>query len=411
MLLFRMALSGEFKDLDVATLLQLLGQQQHTGTLTLQRGEDRVWVDFREGEIASARPDLGHRHELGEMLVRAELLDADALAKARELGAHSGEPLGDVLSREGFVPHHVVTEFLDLQSTEVIYALASWQVGHFSFEPKSIADIAEAGRFRPQVVLLEGCRRADEWPAIREVIPDLAMAFEPSAPFPDDTSGLEAEDARTLANLRRLYELVQPSRSAAAIITKSRLPEFEGASILVRLLRAGLVRPAFRVHTVTPARGTLVECRSSMTLGAGVIDIHTCIDGEPPLIRSLAVYDGVLVAQQSLLCDEVERREGASALQCLAEIHRRFDFRIHHAVFRGAVEHVKPSQGVSQLFVAALAAQARGDLSTAGRVVEALVRADPANTRLRHFMNRVQEQRHARNVSKLQEQEINERES
>lgn len=388
-----MALSGELKDLDVATLLQLLGQQQRTGTLTIERSGTRVWVDFREGEIAGARPHLGHRHELGEMLVRAELLDGDGLTKARELGSHSGEPLADVLSREGLVPHHVVAEFVDLQSTEVIYELATWQSGLFAFEPR---DIAEAGRFRPQAILLEGCRQADEWPAIREAIPDLAMAFEPCASFPDDTADLGAEDAQTLLNLRKVYELVQSTRSAAAIITKSRLSEFDGASLLVRLLRAGLVRPAFRVRTVTPARGTLIECRSSMILAAEPIDIHTCIDGDPPVIRSMAVYDGTVVAQQSLLCEEVERREGLPASDCLAEIHRRFDFRIHQAVFRGAVEHVKPSQGVSQLFVAALAAQARGDLSTASRVVEALVRADPANTRLRQFMNRVQEQRHGR---------------
>ena len=401
-----MALSGELKDLDVATLLQLLGQQQRTGTLTVERGGARVWVDFREGEIAGARPALGHRHELGEMLVRAELLEAEGLAKARQLGAHGGEQLAEVLSREGLVPHHVVAEFLELQCTEVIFELATWQSGHFSFEPR---DIAEAGRFRPQVILLEGCRRADEWPAIREAIPDLAMAFEPCTPFPEDTSDLGADDAQTLSNLRRVYELVQPTRSAGAIITKSRLSEFEGASILVRLLRAGLVRPAFRVDAMTPAPGTVIECRSTMILAADPIEIHTCIDGEPPVIRSMAVYDGVVVAQQSLLCEEVERREGLPAPQCLVEVHRRFDFRVHQAVFRGAVEHVKPNQGTSQLFVAALAAQARGDLATASRVVEALVRADPANTRLRHFMNRVREQRHPRtdaNVEEVRDEEF-----
>lgn len=388
-----MALTGELRDLDVATLLQLLGQQQRTGTLTLEREGVRVWVDFRDGEIAGARPDLGHRHELGAMLVRAELLDPQGLAHARQLGAHAGEPLAEVLSREGFVPHHVVSEFLELQSTEVIYELATWQSGRFSFEPK---DVAGEGRFRPQVILLEGCRRADEWPAIREAIPDLAMAFEQCAPFPDGALELGADDAQTMAEMRRVYELVQPTRSAAAILTKGRLSEFDGASILVRLLRAGLVRPAFRVAAVSPALGTVVECRSTLTLAADPIELHTSIDGVPPVIRSLAVYDGVVIAQQSLLCEEVERREGMSAPQCLAEIHRRFDFRVHQSVFRGSVEHVKPSQGVSQLFVAALAAQARGDLSTAARVVEALVRADPANARLRQFMNRVQEQRYAR---------------
>jgi Domain of unknown function (DUF4388) len=385
-----MALSGELRDVDVATLLQWLGQQRRTGTLTLEHGEGRVWVDFREGEIAAARPDLGHRHELGEMLARAEVLELDGLARARELGVRTGEPLAAVLTREGLVPNHVVAEFLDLQTTEVIYELTTWQRGHFSFEPR---DIAEAGRFRTQVILLEGCRRADEWPALREVIPDLAMAFEACAPFPADTSGLGAEDATALQDLRRVYELVQPDRSAFAIITRSRLSEFEGATILMKLLRAGLVRPAFRVGTTTPTPGTLVECRSSMTLAVEPISLHTCIDGNPPVIRSMAVYGGLVVAQQSLLCEEVERREGLPAAHCLAEVHRRFDFRVHQVVFRGAVEHVKPSQGVPQLFVAALAAQARGDTSTAERVVEALVRADPANTRLRQFLDRVQEQR------------------
>ncbi|MCI0672161.1 MAG: DUF4388 domain-containing protein, partial [Myxococcaceae bacterium] len=70
-----MALQGTLKDFGIADILQLIGQQQKTGTLHLRSRDQEVHLAFREGVIVRAESTTRRRKDLiGAMLVRAELI-------------------------------------------------------------------------------------------------------------------------------------------------------------------------------------------------------------------------------------------------------------------------------------------------------------------------------------------------
>jgi len=50
-----MALEGTFKDFHIADIVQLIGLQRKTGTLTVESEEDTLSMIFQEGAVVSAR--------------------------------------------------------------------------------------------------------------------------------------------------------------------------------------------------------------------------------------------------------------------------------------------------------------------------------------------------------------------
>ena len=72
-----MALKGTLKDFGIADILQLIGQQQKTGSLVLTQKQDSVAVTFKDGNIVRAETTSRNRKELiGSMLVAASLVTA-----------------------------------------------------------------------------------------------------------------------------------------------------------------------------------------------------------------------------------------------------------------------------------------------------------------------------------------------
>ena len=100
-----MALQGTLKDFGIADILQLIGQQQKTGTLHLQSKEQEVHVTFRDGSIVRAESSTRRKKELiGNMLVRAELISESQLESALEIQRRTLKRLGDVLVSERILP-------------------------------------------------------------------------------------------------------------------------------------------------------------------------------------------------------------------------------------------------------------------------------------------------------------------
>ena len=93
-----MALKGTLKDFGIADILQLIGQQQKTGTLHLKAREEEVHVGFKDGAIVRAESTTRKKKDLiGNMLVRAELITEQQLEQALETQRRTLKRLGDVL--------------------------------------------------------------------------------------------------------------------------------------------------------------------------------------------------------------------------------------------------------------------------------------------------------------------------
>jgi hypothetical protein len=251
-----MALKGTLKDFGIADILQLIGQQQKTGVLTLKQRSDSVDVSFKDGNIVRAETTSRNRKELiGSMLVAAELLTEAQLEFALDTQKRTLQRLGDVLVSQGVITEQKFKAMVQLQTSETLFKLFAWKAGTYEFEVKEFEQETAVTPLRAESVLMEGFRRVDEWPVVRKRITSLQMTFEKTRDLPppelekdDFDAALDdafAEEKKTVnkgefqsvgENERKCFHLIAPGRTVQRIIELSTLGEFETAKALCNLI-------------------------------------------------------------------------------------------------------------------------------------------------------------------------------
>jgi hypothetical protein len=238
-------LSGDLASISLADIFTLLGMGKKLGVLRLTRGAETRTLHWEAGEIVFARSN-SVRDSLGNFLVRKGLItpeqNAVSASKIDETTRH-----GKVLVRMGYLTADQLLWAVKQQVLEIIYSLFHWRSGFFEFlEGESETKEKITLSMSTTKVVMEGIHRLDEWGKIRTVLPDDAVVLEPVLP-PGDVAArpdLEAEE-------KRLYALLDGSRSIGEITNLARLGEFECYSALFRLLTAGAARQR---STSAPAR-------------------------------------------------------------------------------------------------------------------------------------------------------------
>lgn len=259
-----MALKGTLKDFGIADILQLIGQQQKTGTLFLRAKEQEVQIGFKDGNIVRAESSTRKKKDLiGNMLVRAEIISEAQLESALDTQRRTLKRLGDVLVSMRMITPDRFREMIQLQATETLYRLFSWKTGTYEFEQGAAGELEGdvITPLRAESVLMEGFRMVDEWPVIKKTIGRYDMTFRQKKELPqpkvqkdafdaalDDAFGEEAplkekkkdenkgEFKSIDQNERRLYELIQPGRDVRKLVDLSCVGEFETCKALCNLV-------------------------------------------------------------------------------------------------------------------------------------------------------------------------------
>ena len=251
-----MALKGTLKDFGIADILQLIGQQQKTGQLTVTSKGDGVVVSFKDGNIVRAESSSRNKKNLiGMMLVRAGLIDEAQLQMALDSQKRTLQRLGDVLVSQGFIDAEKFKEIVQLKTSETLFRLFTWHGGSYEFEQKEVDVDPSAVPLRAETVLMEGFRRVDEWPVVRKRITSLQMTFERHRELPppqlarddfdaalDDAFGearaqtAKGEFQSIGESERKCYQLAEPGRTVQRIVELSCLGEFETAKALCNLV-------------------------------------------------------------------------------------------------------------------------------------------------------------------------------
>lgn len=259
-----MALKGTLKDFGIADILQLIGQQQKTGTLVLRSKDQEVQIGFKDGNIVKAEGLNRKRKDLiGAMLVRAEIITEEQLEESLEIQRRTLKRLGDVLVASKALTAERFHQMVQLQMTETLYRLFSWKSGTYLFEQGEVDFDAKAAHpLRAESVLMEGFRMIDEWPEIKRKISRYDLTFEKVKDLPDATpSGEDDFDAAfddafseekkdekkgDFASLgraeRTLHGLVMPGRDVRKLIDLSCLGEFETCKALLNLVNLDYLR-------------------------------------------------------------------------------------------------------------------------------------------------------------------------
>jgi DNA-binding response OmpR family regulator len=232
------ALAGDLSVVSIAEVLQLLQLQRQSGFLVVRRGEVRVTLAFKEGQVRLVTGDnLPLELLLGNILVRQKLMEQKDLEVLLSNRRGTRRRLGSQVVKLGYMTEEQLHQALRLQSSEIVYALLRWAGGHFSFR--------RSDELPPEVVefdfglgidelLMEGFRRVDEWGLIEEAIGSFATVLRRAASSDGTEPSLTEEERKVLAR-------VDGRRSVEEIIREVGSGTFEVAKILYRLISAKVV--------------------------------------------------------------------------------------------------------------------------------------------------------------------------
>ena len=343
-----MALKGTLKDFGIADILQLIGQQQKTGTLFLKSKEQEVWIGFRDGNIIRAESSTRKRKDLiGNMLVRAGLISEAQLTSALDMQKRTLQRLGDVLVSTGALTAERFRQMVQLQTTETLYKLFAWKSGTYEFEQGEAETDSEAEVVTPiraEFVLMEGVRMVDEWPQVKKVISRQDMTFEKLKELPapsqqPDEDDFDAsfgdafaekektEDKGEFKSVgeaeRKVFALVQGGRDVRTLVDLSCLGEFETCKALGNLVNLEYLRPISPRGRAAPEPGVSVFQQAGRTAGRALatavvllllVLIGTRLEPEAISLSSPATYYADPAAQRLLSRSQISRIEAALTL-------------------------------------------------------------------------------------------------
>lgn len=266
-----MALEGTFKDFHIADIVQLIGLQRKTGTLTLEGEEDTLTVTFQDGAVTWAQSArLPWDRRMGQILLAQGRLQPGELQEALAAQQESRKRLCAILEERGLLPKQAWDSILAREVEEVLYRPFRWKAGRYRFVPASVVDLTEGaiGPLGAESVLMEGIRRVDEWPMIREKVPSPTMVFKAG-------SGAGMGNPRQVeTGAASLLGLVNGRRTVQELVDASGLGEFAAMQALASLVEAGAIAPIGPGPTPAPApaktRGVPGAAGLSRRLSAGL---------------------------------------------------------------------------------------------------------------------------------------------
>jgi hypothetical protein len=205
-------------------------------------------------------------------LVSREALDSALV----EVGAH--RKIGNVLLSRGLLSTRDLWRILRVQIEEILFAILLVDVGELTLSHFDPGQVPSRTALNTQHVLLEGLRRKDEMEHLRGEIPAADRLLVRS----------RLERTVTLeANERRVFDLVDGTRTVGAILRDSGLGELDAIKIVHHLVKVGLVAEATNSN-VAPggqAANTSVE-EIVQAFNGAILRIHETLvaSGEAGLV-------------------------------------------------------------------------------------------------------------------------------
>ncbi len=235
-----MELEGRLNSsMSLPEVLQFLGMNMMTGSLTIAHGDYTASLVLNEGRLVNSSC-LGRPRRLGQMLLHRGLVERDELeeAVAYQQDFSPETPLGRILVQRGYLTEEQVRKAIRLQLEEELWELFALREGTFRFEhgkhePHPLDSVVE---LEIEPLLLEGTRRMDEWTRIVKNIPgdDVIPAVLPLADTDREMLQFSESEWQVLSLINGVYNI-------GCIASRSGIGKFETYRIINSFMASGLV--------------------------------------------------------------------------------------------------------------------------------------------------------------------------
>ena len=228
-----MSITGNLKTMQLAELLQWLGQGTKSGTLVIDNGRVEKRIFFRDGRIVSSA-STDPREHLGHFLVSYGFITEEELSKAVAMQEQSKMLLGKILTSIGAITEEDLQRLLRQKAEESVYDVFSWPEGEFRFLDDQLPDHTMVPmQLEVTSIVLEGVQRIDEWKRLRE-----AISSNKAVPV----AVADLDDPKLSPGARQILELVDDDRTIEEIQLQTHSSEYRVSKILFEQMQRGRVK-------------------------------------------------------------------------------------------------------------------------------------------------------------------------
>ena len=237
-----MQLKGNLDTSIIINILQLVCNDQKTGTLQVTDGDNVVKVIIKEGTIIYAT-GTQKAFRLGVFLKNAGIISGEQLEKSLEQGKAQQKALGKILVENGFISKEDLKNFLRKQVEEILFDMFLWQEGNFEYNDIML-DINNFIVFplNTMNLILEASRRIDEMSIFTNKIPNDLIVFVISEKINNK------EDIILAKNEWQIIAMLDGTRTVSRLIDESGYDSFSVYRILFSLLSFDLIKDSKEVR-------------------------------------------------------------------------------------------------------------------------------------------------------------------
>jgi len=152
---------GRLDEQDLLDLIQELSRERWTGTLRLERGNQRIGIVAEQGQLvfaSSSNPD----YRLGPRLLRRGVITLRQMEDAGR-AVSPGKRFGTLLVEKGFLESKELVRGVVDQARDIILLAFQWNAGRYRLEPGAPAGEAITLDISTPELILEGISQIEAW--------------------------------------------------------------------------------------------------------------------------------------------------------------------------------------------------------------------------------------------------------
>ena len=237
-----MLLRGNLGDFSLPNIFQLVDLSAKSGALTIRRPHEWGKIYFRRGSIYYAFT-MPQQLPLGARLIGCGAVTSTELELAleeqqREMSAGDGARIGAILLAEGVIDRATLEDAVREQIQDAAFDFFGWPDGEFEFGiDEEVTDEDILVEMSVESVIMEGCRRIDEWERFVERVGSMEsiprLTWGPALSALDEIV-LTPDEWRAIA-------CINGRGNIATVLQAAGLDRFRAASVLHGLHTRGLV--------------------------------------------------------------------------------------------------------------------------------------------------------------------------
>ena len=166
---------GRLDQQDVAELIQELSRDRWTGTLRLERADNRIGIVAEEGRLVFATSSNAD-YRLGPRLLRRGVITLRQMVDAGRAIA-PGKRFGSVLVDNGILDSKELARGVIDQTRDIILLAFQWNIGRYRLEPGPPAGEAITLNISTPQLILDGVSQIEAWSRVERGCGDLATRY------------------------------------------------------------------------------------------------------------------------------------------------------------------------------------------------------------------------------------------